>query len=297
MPRTKNRKSKGKDNGEAKGTTGQASQDGGQGLGGTERRPAKRLKTSGPDDNAPVQSAGGTASVDVSSEKKTDKPTKSRYLEASTLAQAGDPVEEALSGDEASTAVAHPELAKSANLLTINIISSSQIQKKVTSMLSHLSRFSFATPAAKPGLIVVQAKASAASKAISIVEIAKREVAKQGAKWYQYSALGETMGTVPRQKKAKHDASGTSENAELQEQQGPKGDKVTEDHEMKDAKVLSDDDDDDDDDEFEEMEGPRVPQTGVNGMGALSHEKIRAVPILTIHLSMVRVEQLKKLYG
>jgi hypothetical protein len=78
------------------------------------------------------------------------------------------------------------DLASTHDISYISIISSSQIEKKVTAVLNHLSP---PTSAAKPAVVILHSKAKVASKLISVVEIAKREIAGGGGKWFQYNVV------------------------------------------------------------------------------------------------------------
>lgn len=71
----------------------------------------------------------------------------------------------------------------------MSVISSSKISHKVKNLLERVERFSFANVNTKPGIVFLQAKASVVSKLISIVEIAKTDIAKRGGKWHTYSKL------------------------------------------------------------------------------------------------------------
>jgi len=66
---------------------------------------------------------------------------------------------------------------------SMNIISSSKIQSKVTAIIEKLGSFSFVA-ATKPNICLLRAKGAVASKLITIVEITKREISKAGGKWY-----------------------------------------------------------------------------------------------------------------
>ncbi|KAM3072389.1 hypothetical protein ACMFMG_009193 [Clarireedia jacksonii] len=87
------------------------------------------------------------------------------------------------------------DLSSTHQITTMNIISSSHIQKKVTRILDTLSTFSFSDP--KPHVVLLQAKAPVACKLITIAEIAKRELARNGAKWFQYNVVGSILVEQP----------------------------------------------------------------------------------------------------
>ncbi|KAK6605192.1 hypothetical protein ACHAPC_008279 [Botrytis cinerea] len=148
----------------------------------------------------------------------------------------------------------------------LSILSSSQIQKKASRILSILSTFSFSDPA--PHVVLLSAKAPVAGKLITIAEIAKRELAKTGAKWFQYNVVGELTATI------------SSNNAEVEKT----GDEKDGDTEMKDGE-----------EEEEAFETMKTPFERV--LEAEDRPKIRAVPTFTLYLSRVRIESLRKMYG
>ncbi|ORY65098.1 uncharacterized protein BCR38DRAFT_319074, partial [Pseudomassariella vexata] len=144
-----------------------------------------------------------------------------------------------------------------------SVISSSKMQKKVASVLRHLDASSTVTPAAKPRVSILRAKASDAGKLISITEIAKREILKgkeAGSRWYQYIALGEEI----KDTEADHDPT------------------VIEDTILRGA-------DGDGEDDFEVMKTPF--ERAIEG-----RPKIRKVAVMSLFLSRVSVDELKKRY-
>ncbi|TGO65648.1 hypothetical protein BELL_0999g00020 [Botrytis elliptica] len=150
----------------------------------------------------------------------------------------------------------------------LSILSSSQIQKKASRILSILSTFSFSDPA--PHVVLLSAKAPVAGKLITIAEIAKRELAKTGAKLFQYNVVGELTATIP------------SNTAEAEKT----ADEKDGDTEMKDGG------DEEEEEAFETMKTPFE-----RALEAENRPKIRAVPTFTLYLSRVRIESLKKMYG
>ncbi|KAI0838679.1 hypothetical protein F5Y06DRAFT_41627 [Hypoxylon sp. FL0890] len=140
-----------------------------------------------------------------------------------------------------------------------SIISSSKIQKKVVSVLRHLT----SPPTNKTGVSILRAKAPDAGKLVSIAEIAKRELEKRTddrCRWFQYIALGEELKEIPR----------------------GEGNTVIEETKLGDAG--------EDDDDFEIMKTPF--QRAIEGQ-----PRVRGVPIMSLFLSRVSIEELKKRYG
>ncbi|KAI1098605.1 hypothetical protein F4804DRAFT_119319 [Jackrogersella minutella] len=138
-----------------------------------------------------------------------------------------------------------------------SIISSSKIQKKVVTVLRHLT--SSATN--KPNVSILRAKASDTGKLVSVAEIAKRELEKRtddGRIWFQYIALGEEIKEIPR----------------------GEGNTIIEETKLGDAG----------DDDFEVMKTPFE-------RAIESQPRLRGVPIMSLFLCRVSVEELKKRYG
>ncbi|OTB07076.1 hypothetical protein M426DRAFT_318442 [Hypoxylon sp. CI-4A] len=145
-----------------------------------------------------------------------------------------------------------------------SVISSSKIQKKVTSVLRHLNSPS----TVKTNVSVLRAKASDAGKLVSIAEIAKRELGKQtdpDGNWYQYIALGEELKEIPRSD----------------------GNTIIEETKLGGARGGSRDDDDDD---FETMKTPF--ERAIQGQ-----PRMRGVPIMNLFLCRISIEELKRRYG
>ncbi|RDL37906.1 uncharacterized protein BP5553_05339 [Venustampulla echinocandica] len=159
------------------------------------------------------------------------------------------------------------------DVLPMHIISSSQIEKKVTSALKQLANFP-AVPPAKPAVIMLHSKAKTASKMISIVEIAKREIASNGGKWFQYNSVDQTI--EPKKVQKPESKSGIDKSGEVK---GPS-----------EVDASGDPESDQDEEAFETMKTPF--ERAIEDI-----PKIRAVPTMTTYLSRVRIESLRKKYG
>ncbi|KAF2150602.1 hypothetical protein K461DRAFT_295865 [Myriangium duriaei CBS 260.36] len=87
-------------------------------------------------------------------------------------------------------------------IIELNVISSTQISSRVTAILSHLKNSAQAN--SKQPLIRLTAKATVANKLITIVEIAKRQLASEQINVFQYNAMGSEIVTVkpPNTKKS-----------------------------------------------------------------------------------------------
>lgn len=217
----------------------------------SEPRPSKRSKTNKPSSN------------ESSLPEEEDAPQSSSKNESST--------KNSPAATPANVPPPYGNLTATHDVLPMHIISSTQIEKKVTSALNHLSSF----PAVPPTVVMLHSKAKTASKMISIVEISKREIASNGGKWFQYNAIEQVI--VPKK-----------------EPKGPEGKPDNDDDQSNEPKRSSSKDPGSDEDEdgegFETMKTPF--ERAIEGV-----PKIRAVPTMTIYLSRVRIESLRKRYG
>ncbi|KAF3760860.1 hypothetical protein M406DRAFT_47181 [Cryphonectria parasitica EP155] len=86
------------------------------------------------------------------------------------------------------------ELGGRYDILTASVISSSKINKKVTSVLAHLGHVDLYNPENKPGVMMLHARAGDAGKMVTVMELAKRRMGEEGVAWYQYNRVYEVAG-------------------------------------------------------------------------------------------------------
>ena len=143
----------------------------------------------------------------------------------------------------------------------------------------------------KPRVVVMKAKAGVASKMISIAEIAKREIGKgsSGAwKWFQYSAVEVVMEEVKKREnvvekkdkekgKREDRVEGNGEGEGMEKEKGKDNVEVEEEEE----------------EETTAFETMKTPFERANEGRAV----VRAVPVMRIYLSRVRIDGLRKAYG
>ena len=176
----------------------------------------------------------------------------------------------------------------------MSIISSAKIEQKTRTLLTHLEKFSFADVRARPGVVVLHAKAPVASKMVSIVEIAKREIQKNKGKWWQYSRLhGQTEEVKAKKGKAEGKTIGEWEREKEKTAEAEKNlDQVEEN-----AQDLQQAEYGDEEEAFEVLEFKGRNPTMPNLEHIEGRKKIRAVPIMTIYMSRVRIPEFKDLFG
>ncbi|TVY68877.1 hypothetical protein LSUE1_G005532 [Lachnellula suecica] len=159
-------------------------------------------------------------------------------------------------------------LASTHDVQFMNIISSSQIEKKVTAALNHLSTYP-AVPPAKPSVVMLHSKGKVASKLITVIEVAKREIAAGGGKWFQYNVIEAVLEEKKEEKVVGKDSkAGEGEGMDVE-----RDEEVEEEEEG-----------------FETMKTPF--ERAIEGK-----PKVRAVPTMTTYLSRVRIDGLRKKYG
>ncbi|KAL9035551.1 MAG: hypothetical protein Q9180_004802 [Flavoplaca navasiana] len=236
-------------------------------------RPTKRLKTN---------AGSAIPSVSVQESSATQPPT---------LATNSIQTEAAPSPIPIPSEIQH--LQDQYDISTISIISSSKIQQKVKNLIARVERFTFANVSAKPGVVVLHAKAASASKLISVIEIAKKDIETRGGKWYQYSKLhSELLEFKEKQRKPSQDGrtlagttSGPSTTADgktrpQRTDAGDQHDLVEEEGDDSDAEVA-----------FETL------QHQSSGATSNGTSKVRATPIMTVYFACVPVPGLKDLFG
>ncbi|KAI4236526.1 MAG: hypothetical protein LQ349_002490 [Xanthoria aureola] len=181
------------------------------------------------------------------------------------------------------------------DISTISIVSSSKIHNKVSNLIARVEKFTFANVSAKPGIVVLQAQGSSASKMISVVEIAKADIGNRGGKWYEYPKLHSELLEYREKQKRRPQEGRTLANVSS-------GRSTTEDGGAgthgTDGGVDGEDDlvhdggcDSDEEAAFETVQQPNV------GAVVKGKSKVRATSIMTIYLACVPVPGLKDLHG
>jgi hypothetical protein len=211
--------------------------------------------------------------------KKEKKALKRRQQTAdlADVAVPEDPSTRQFTADALATTTATDsslnELESEYEFTTINVISSSHVQQKVTQALGVLSVYPIIPPA-KPAVVMLYSKAPVAAKLITIAEITKREIGQNGGEWFQYNKLD----SVVEEKKVNS--------------KGEKGGKVNAES-PKDSSAMEVDGEEDPESEGEAFETMKTPfERAIEG-----RPKIRSVPVMTLYLSSVRVDSLRKLHG
>ncbi|MCJ1384726.1 hypothetical protein MMC17_007844 [Xylographa soralifera] len=182
---------------------------------------------------------------------------------------------------------------------TMSISSSSKITQKVRSLRSHLEKFSFADLKAKPGVVALYAKANMASKMISVVEIVKREVEREGGRLYQYSRL-ESLLEQLKEKKPKTEKGGKNpavNGKTLQEWQAAQDGSVEVPLQSATNDVEMEEQDKAEEEEAFETMTEKGPIDQAQMPNSEERKKVRAIPTMTIYLSGVPVPDFKQLYG
>ncbi len=184
-----------------------------------------------------------------------------------------------------------PEVVKTHKLTEVRVISSSEIKRKVNQILSSLANINSADTDAKPGMVLVHGDGPTAGKAISIVEIAKNQLEKEGSKCYQYSTVQPHATLIPRVDKASKAKDGQM----VADQEESRGTEAAEtDHPEEEPGQASNNEEDD---AFENMDINPNPDVSGDAAPTDQTHKMRNIPRMMIYFSRVRSEYLKGLYG
>ena len=166
---------------------------------------------------------------------------------------------------------------------SMSIISSSKIELKVRNLQRRLEKFSFADIKAKPQVVALHANAPVVSKMVTVIQIVKKNIEKEKGKWWQYSKLqGQIMELEETPKKGN---GGDKTLREWQRVQAAAGGLVSATANVEDEGVEAGDGD------------PAFEMMDSKDQGIETRKKVRAVPVMTIYMSMVPVKEFKDLYG
>lgn len=177
---------------------------------------------------------------------------------------------------------------------TMSIISSSKIHQKVKNLLARVNSSINADGKSKPGVVIVEAKAAAAGKLISIIEIAKADIAKRNGTWYQYSKLRSELLPLKQKQQQSSKGSGTPANrvSDVAVSVGMSIRPQTSKNEDAGYQQAADGDDSEDDAEAFEILQHQPKDNSVRGKS-----KVRATPVMTIYFSCVAIPGIKALLG
>lgn len=184
-------------------------------------------------------------------------------------------------------------LEKSRVVRIVNVISSSSIKSKVDQLLALL----VANPPehTKPAIVVLTAKPKVAGKLITVVEIAKRQLAESGLSYFQYTGLTSQMveNVTPEVDPPQEQM------AELSVAKDG-SDEVEEDQELDESfEVISSEFNEKGSGHVSSDKGrhkPAAKTSALHDHSARGH-KTRAVPLLFIYMSTKHVRELKDIYG
>ena len=169
------------------------------------------------------------------------------------------------------------------------------MQQKVRNLLLRTRMIPENGSKSKPGVVVLTAKADVAQKMVGIVEIAKRAIEKEDGQWWQYNKIHGQM-IEPRRKEAKtKQAKKGKIPAEPEEAQTEKegctiadATRSQETNPQVSAAIdKTGDEDEDDEAAFQTMGEHQVMLNEGN------RSKVRAIPIMTIHMSRFSVPELR----
>lgn len=194
-------------------------------------------------------------------------------------------------------------LADQYEFFTMSILSSARIESRVRNLLARVQKFNFADTKAKPGIVILHAKADVASKLCSIVEVAKKQITMEKGKWWQYTKLhGELLELKPRRIECTRGIKTTSQRGKVPAAGGIDSPKATNGSRKDSATGKGGDIADEKEEEIEEepfevMTDPKPREQEANQSQSGNGKKVRNTPIIIIIFAMVPVPGLKELYG
>ena len=185
---------------------------------------------------------------------------------------------------------------------TMSIISSSKIEQKVRNLLLRIGKLTSDETKAKPGVVILHAKAKVASKMVSMVEIAKQAIENEKGTWWQYSKLDGEVGELKR-KQGRRVGGGKALSEREKEHSGPRTTAssvrvFSEDTGMADISTDGQNEeeavseDDETDEVFETMDHHNPADSD-----KLSTRVKRNTPVMTVYFARIPIPGLKRLYG
>ena len=193
-------------------------------------------------------------------------------------------------------------------ITTMSILSSAKMSQKISLVLERIGKSTSADLKVRPGLVVLYAKAAVVSKMISIVEIVKKEIEREGGKWWQYSKLEgrieelkikkpkqaksvRSVDNAEEERRANADGDQSAKTTSVPRSEGSKAGEVVLVKDVGAGEALTVDDEEDGEEAFETMALPRRADTEGE------REKIRNIAVMTIYIARVPIPGLKELYG
>lgn len=174
---------------------------------------------------------------------------------------------------------------------TMSILSSSKIEQKVRNLLSRTQNSEMTDDGTKTGVVVLCAKGGSIAKLVSIVEIAKRTIAAEGGKWFEYTSLNGEITNMTEKKSKKIKAGKTIR----QWEKGNADDQRAGAEGQQDV-TMSEDPlrvtyEDDEEAAFQTMGRRQIMAYDKNP------NKIRILPQMTTYMSRVPIAGLKSFFG
>ncbi|KAL8841043.1 MAG: hypothetical protein Q9170_001068 [Blastenia crenularia] len=174
---------------------------------------------------------------------------------------------------------------------TMSIISSSKINQKVKVLLDRVEKSNIADISGQSEVVIVSAKAGAASKMISVVEIAKRDIDDRGGKWHAYSMLRSELLQLRTKQRQRSQAATTlvdrgSERASHSVLRQPSAQEATDD--WRDTGGVETEDEGE---AFETLQQPSARPV------VIARTKVRETPIMTVFFSCEPIPGLRDHFG
>ncbi|CAF9920802.1 MAG: hypothetical protein HETSPECPRED_004365 [Heterodermia speciosa] len=177
------------------------------------------------------------------------------------------------------------------NFTTMSILSSSKIEQKVRNLISRTQIPGTVDDGTKPDVVVLCAKGGSIAKLVSVVEIAKRAIAAEGGKWFEYISLNGEITNMKDRKPKKKEGGKTLREWEKENSTGGKASGEGQRDVIGSEDPLRVTYKDDEEAAFQTMGRQEIMAYDKNP------KKIRMLPQMTTYIARVPIPGLKAFFG
>ena len=232
-------------------------------------RPTKRQKTNGSSSAVP-------SNLDYSNEDEAHNATQDETSAWATTYRLPSEFE---------------HLQSEFNFTTMSILSSSKIEQKVRNVILRTKISGTVDGGTKADVVVLCAKGGSIAKLVSVVEIAKRAIAAERGKWYEYTSLNGEITNMKDRKPKKKEGGKTLREWEKENAQTGQGSSEGQQDVINSEDPLRVTYKDDEEAAFQTMGRQEIMAYDKNP------KKIRLLPQMTTYIAQVPVPDLKVYFG
>ncbi|KAL8793360.1 MAG: hypothetical protein Q9195_004038 [Heterodermia aff. obscurata] len=177
------------------------------------------------------------------------------------------------------------------NFTTMSILSSSKIEQKVRNLLLRTKISGTVDDRTKADVVVLCAKGGSIAKLVSVVEIAKRAIAAEGGKWFEYTSLNGEITNMKDRKPKKKEGGKTLREWEKENSANGKANSEGQQDDINSEDPLRVTYKDDEEAAFQTMGRQEIMAYDKNP------KKIRLLPRMTTYMARVPIPGLKAFFG